>query len=158
MKPFLLSLLLLTSVVGKSQMITDNSINALSGSFSNENISVELYVGELIIEELSTSTITLSHGQADITILSNVLTEIDSFIDQISVFPNPTSRNISIQTSQINQKISAELYDNQGKKIFETEIGSQTSTVDLSNYSKGLYYLKILSDGISVQSFKIIKE
>lgn len=84
--------------------------------------------------------------------LSNPEVGVDA---SISVYPNPTKGNININCS--NTIKSVQLYDVQGR-ILQTSLVNETQTsIDISNQSKGVYFLKVTSDkGIGVQ--KIVRE
>ena len=84
--------------------------------------------------------------------LSNTDYETDA---SISVYPNPTNGNVNINCN--NTIKSIQLFDVQGR-LLQTDLVNQTSTViDISNKSKGVYFLKIISDkGIGVE--KIVRE
>ncbi len=77
--------------------------------------------------------------------------EIDN---SISVYPNPTN---SIVTIKCNNSIqSVQLYDVQGRLLQTQIINNQSTTVDLSQQSNGIYFVKVVSDqGIKVE--KVVK-
>jgi uncharacterized repeat protein (TIGR01451 family) len=84
--------------------------------------------------------------------LNNPIFELDN---SIKVYPNPTTSAINVD-SEFNIN-SIELYDVQGR-ILETHLeDSNTSILDISNKSKGIYFLKIKTEkGSKVE--KIVKE
>ncbi|WP_298139091.1 T9SS type A sorting domain-containing protein [Flavobacterium sp.] len=73
----------------------------------------------------------------------------------IAIYPNPTEGNININ-SNFNIK-SIELYDVQGRLLQTKLINETISTINISDKSNGIYFLKITSDkGIKVE--KIMKK
>jgi len=68
----------------------------------------------------------------------------------VNIFPNPTSEKIKITSKLSIDKIT--IYNTLGHKIRETN----NPLIDLSEYSEGIYYLKIHS-GSMIISKKIIK-
>ena len=73
----------------------------------------------------------------------------------ISVYPNPTKGTVNINCN--NNIKSVQLYDIQGRLLQTNLINENQTTIDISNQSGGVYFLKIVSDkGIGVQ--KIVKE
>ena len=90
-----------------------------------------------------------------VTTFQSLNNSIFEFDGSITVFPNPTNGNITIN-SKFNIK-SVELYDIQGR-ILETVIeNSNESILDVSKRQNGIYFLKITTDeGNKVE--KIIKE
>jgi hypothetical protein len=71
----------------------------------------------------------------------------------LSIYPNPSSSWVNIKTDySLTGKIYS-LIDLNGRTL-KTGITAENTALDLSEFSSGLYYLKI--EGIS-QVFKIIK-
>ena len=59
----------------------------------------------------------------------------------INVFPNPANDKLNITTTS-NQKITAQLFDINGKLQITQNI-EQTATIDLAGFAKGIYILKL---------------
>lgn len=75
--------------------------------------------------------------------------------NSISIYPNPSSSIITIK-SNFNIK-SIELYDVQGRLLQTNIINNSETTFDITSKSKGMYFLKIVSEkGIKVE--KLVKE
>lgn len=88
--------------------------------------------------------------QTTFTSLSNSIFEFDN---SVSIYPNPTSSKININ-SNFNIK-SIELYDVQGR-VLVTQIGSSKS-LDISDKTIGIYFVKITTEkGSKVE--KIVKK
>jgi hypothetical protein len=87
--------------------------------------------------------------------LSNSYFENKSF----SVFPNPFSQSITIESKAINlQNSTIELYDISGRKLSDFAIESNNSTIQMdTNVSKGNYFLKITNEG-KTETIKIVKQ
>ena len=77
----------------------------------------------------------------------------DNLLDKVIVFPNPTDGILNIQdTNQIIEIIS--IFDSLGRLLFQTDT---VELVDLSNFSDGLYLVRLSEKG-SDKTFKIIKQ
>jgi hypothetical protein len=63
----------------------------------------------------------------------------------INLFPNPTtgSFNVSISNLEEGSKARLILSDVQGKTIMDKEQIVKVSSLDLTNYDAGIYYLKV---------------
>lgn len=77
----------------------------------------------------------------------------------LSVFPNPTSNQLTIITSKNNGPIKAELVDIHGKTVFFSDLNNNSNIVnqhvlDVSGLAKGIYILN-LSNLEGKQSLKI---
>lgn len=72
--------------------------------------------------------------------------------DSISIYPNPTSSIININSNNIIKSI--QLYDVQGRLLQTKLINEIVSSIDISDKSNGIYFLKITSDkGVKVEKF-----
>lgn len=81
----------------------------------------------------------------------------------MNTFPNPVSDKVSVEFSlKKNSDIDWMLIDEKGAIVFERKdidqlSGSHISTFDLGNFSRGVYFLQMNSEGVSEQR-KIIIE
>lgn len=96
-------------------------------------------------------------GQAeDYTI--NVLPTIgieDNNPSTFTYYPNPVQDKLNFSSTTPIKEIK--IYNYLGKKI-NTQIDLESKSIDLSNYSSGIYLVKVsFKDGNEVQTFKVIK-
>lgn len=86
-------------------------------------------------------------SDALITTLTTLPDGIEFFdSDYITVYPNPTRDKFTINSNRqdlIGSKI--ELYNSFGKLIFAETIHNTSITVDLSRYTEGMYFVKIIN-------------
>ena len=73
--------------------------------------------------------------------------------DQISIFPNPTNENLTLSIENYNGDIHTEVYDVIGNKLQTTN----ETIINLSDYSKGIYVLKVAYGNI-LEKVKVIKD
>ncbi len=75
--------------------------------------------------------------------------------NSVKMYPNPASENVNIKASGIINSI--EFYDVQGRILMRGLVNENSTIIDLSKYSTGIYYLKIKTDkGYKVE--KLIKK
>ncbi len=83
-----------------------------------------------------------------------------NFNGNVTLFPNPSSENIGIDLSSLNDKIlMLRIYDVQGKLIKEIQSPEASSNLSLniSDLSKGNYILTVIT-GVGIINKKFIKE
>ncbi|HRP61572.1 MAG TPA: T9SS type A sorting domain-containing protein, partial [Vicingus sp.] len=75
-------------------------------------------------------------------------------LNEFSVYPNPTSKQITLKAN--HQLIGAiyTIYDNMGKTVISGQINAIQTVIELGNLSGGIY---LFSVGENKQSFKVIK-
>lgn len=66
---------------------------------------------------------------------------IDKGSDKVIVYPNPAHKFVSIKSSSVIRKI--ELLDTNGSVL---EASTEESSLDISNYPNGLYFIKVYTD------------
>jgi hypothetical protein len=84
--------------------------------------------------------------------LSNTDFEIDNFV---FVAPNPTSTEVTIKANHSIKSI--QLYDAQGRIILIRLVDASELKLDVSSYSKGIYFIKIITDKV-IKVQKLQKE
>ena len=74
------------------------------------------------------------------------------------IFPNPSYNNLTIKGVFL-EKGQIIIYDNLGRSIYSKKYnhGIQNITIDMSSFSKGLYFIKLKSK-TSQKIEKIIKQ
>jgi ELWxxDGT repeat protein len=95
------------------------------------------------------------HGQELWSSVTNNLVGIKDFQNLfISIYPNPTSNNITIQVKEgMNQNFK--IFDQMGREVISGKLNGMSADVNLSTLSKGMYTLKIEGN---YQPAQIVKE
>jgi plastocyanin len=77
----------------------------------------------------------------------------------VSVYPNPSNGiyHITINGLQSVKDGNIEVFNVVGERVFRTGFSNSTVDVDLSNSSKGIYFMKIF-DGQNVNAKRIVKQ
>lgn len=88
-------------------------------------------------------------AQTNLTVADN------QFSSKLSVYPNPSNGVFNIE---IEDNGSIQVYDLVGKQIMNKNIQSGNSTINLSSFSQGIYFLKITNDLNQTKTVKIIKD
>lgn len=88
-------------------------------------------------------------GLASFTISVGALA-VDSLLwEDLNIFPNPSSGNVTLQSSQLISETTISLYDVLGKMVFSNKVIPQNGTIslDFSSFKNGVYFVKIASKG-----------
>ncbi len=125
-------------------------------AFDNENnliIAGEFYGGITF----GTNTL-VSSGGSDIFVAklddNNTNVPQNEVTQKIKIFPNPNNGKFIIQNNlQTNTDIV--IYNLNGEKVYESRV-NDNNTIDISNLTKGMYFLKIIkSNNIFVEKIII---
>lgn len=80
----------------------------------------------------------------------------NTLTEQIEFFPNPLTDIFLHIKNEIHQIDSVEIFDAQGKKIFRENKKQYIYKVDFSNFSSGVFFVKVFSNG-SLLTKKIVR-
>lgn len=65
---------------------------------------------------------------------------------KFSIFPNPSLGIINLSTSFIDSRTQFKIYDELNRVVYENEINEINTIINLNNYSKGIYFVKIFNN------------
>lgn len=78
--------------------------------------------------------------------------------DLIKIYPNPANHQIQIVCENI-ESATLNVYNIQGKFVFSKKLNNSNTTIDVTNFSNGIYLFKIIDeDGNILKTEKIVKE
>lgn len=146
-----LQLLFLTAC-GFSQTISRSSISSLGSSSNNDGITIQQSVGQPTL---------VNHVNVEGTGLRQGFQQPISFIEEqnelnIRLYPNPNQGEFSFIVEESTEiKLQYQLFDQQGKLIFQGKTDSNLLTpITIQQPTPGMYHLKV-SDGTKNSSFKV---
>lgn len=155
---FTLSILLYFGLYAiNAQTIEPSLITTAGDSFQNEAIHLDWSLGEIMIETFSDANTMLTQGLHQVEI--DVVTSIKEDLISISIYPNPASEFVSLQTDYHKYPLLRTIiHDGSGRIIMENIIDSRESLIDISALNEGVYYLKIYGNGAILNTSKLIKK
>ena len=65
--------------------------------------------------------------------------------NSVTVYPNPTTGIVQIKNEELRIN-NLDVYDAYGKLLFTVEVNDNTSSIDLSGYAKGTYFVKVTTE------------
>ena len=75
----------------------------------------------------------------------------------VSIYPNPTNGMVNINFGGNNSTVNYSISSIEGKMVETGKTSTNNITVDLSNESKGVYFIKIKTESTSTV-YKLIKQ
>lgn len=63
--------------------------------------------------------------------------------NKFNIYPNPSQNNINISLSEIDLNTEIKVYNSSGQLILVTKAESLVTNIDVSAFSKGVYYVRI---------------
>jgi len=147
MKHILTFIIVFSCLWAQAQTIEKFSIDSGGNSTSNGNIIVLYTIGEVNVQELNAGNILLSEGfiSPDFGETLNIGYE-DSTGNQLLLYPNPAKDFVTI-TNLPHGEIQMIVFDINGKVIVSKIVNTETARIDTSNFSNGVYLLRINYNG-----------
>lgn len=146
-------------LLGLGELWAQESSTATGGDATGSGGTVAYSVGQVVFSANTDASGTVSQGvQQTYETFTLGIKETELNIS-LSVFPNPTVNNLTLQISDYNnQKLSYQLYDMLGKLLNSGQVTTEQTQINTSNLPSATYFINVLNHkNKKVQAFKIIK-
>jgi hypothetical protein len=156
-KTFKLSVLMLgLGITVQAQQAT----TAAGGDATGSGGTIGYSIGQVVYSTHTGSNGTLSQGVQQAYEIFTLGFEDTELKISLSVFPNPTVNNLTLQISDYNnEKLSYQLYNMQGKMLNNGDVTAQQTEIKTSSLAPAMYFITVVNqENKKVQSFKIIKK
>jgi hypothetical protein len=104
------------------------------------------------ITPLSTGTGTLMAIGASVGVKESLIS------GGMLVSPNPTNGLLNISFNTIPQNTKIELYNSIGALVLTEQMSNKTNTINMSDLSSGIYFMKVLESNKVVAVKKVVRE
>jgi hypothetical protein len=135
------------------------SVNGSGGVATGSGGTVAYSVGQVVYTTNASASGTVSQGvQQAYEIFTLGIKETELNIS-LSVFPNPTADNLTLQISDYNnENFSYQLYDMQGKLLNNGQVTAQQTLINTLSLPPATYFINVVNqENKKDQSYKIIK-
>ena len=151
--------LLATGILWVGLTHAQESVNASGGDASGSGGTVSYSVGQIVYTTNSGSNGSVAHGVQQAYEIITVGINVTSLDISLTVFPNPTSDNLTLQISEYkSQKLSYKIFDLQGKILNSSVINSSQTIINMTELTTATYFIEIVNHkNKRIQLFKIIK-
>ena len=162
-KTFLGIICVFFSVFSNAQSISNQSIGSVATLKASNNSSITFSVGELILNNTNSDEGSLSSGFFNGLLATTSITPVEQVENfTAKIYPNPVLDLITINIeNKYSDILSFEISDVQGKIVSKKKSAGYYNvfSLDMSNYSKGTYFLKIRNNkNADLASYKLIKK
>ncbi len=155
-KKIKLSVLLLS--IGISVQ-AQQTTTATGGDASGSGGTVAYTIGQVVYTANTGTNGTVDQGVQHAYQIFAVGIKETELIISLTVFPNPTSDNLTLQISDFNnEKLTYQLFDMQGKLLNNGQVTAQQTQINTASLPPATYFINVVNqENKQVQSFKIIK-
>ena len=151
--------LIAAGLLWSSLVQAQETTNTIGGNATGTGGTVAYSVGQVVYTTSTGSTGSVAQGVQQAYEISTVGIKQTELNISLSVFPNPTAENLTLQISDYNnEKLSYQLFDMQGKQISNVQIVAQQTLINMNSLPTATYFINVVNQkNKKVQSFKIIK-
>ena len=129
---------------------TPNWEPTAASEWRTEEIDISAYAGEQVIFKFINSTDNGNSTFIDNIEIDGILAVSDVDLQNIAMYPNPTSEAVTIEFGANTDRISNITINNSlGQQIGQfgaSQINDSKATIDVSNYATGLYFVTIKTE------------
>lgn len=120
-----------------------------TASFSVGQVSYKSPEGNIVSDGVQQPYEIQTLGKSDFTTIELTM----------KVYPNPTIDELKLKiTDQDLNDLSYILIDSAGKTLSSEKINIEESSINMKEYTTGIYFLNVLSKNEKIKSFKILKK
>ncbi|HLV43281.1 MAG TPA: T9SS type A sorting domain-containing protein [Brumimicrobium sp.] len=135
-----------------------HATTASGGDASGSGGSTAYSIGQVAYTTQTSSTGTVNQGVQQTYAITVGVKEVELF-NSITVFPNPVTDHLTLKIDgYADEKLTYQVFDMQGKLMESDEITGSETIIDMGQYSKATYFIKLMDKNNLIQSFKIIKK
>lgn len=151
--------ILLFTTLPFQHIICQNTSIVSAGNTINNFGSISYTVGQLFNNNHSADGIDIIQTiQFPIELNSTLTTSTLNLDIQVSVYPNPSKKNIVLNVQNYStNNLNYKLYNAKGQLLSIQKINTANTYINLQALASAMYYLKIYAHNQLIQTFKIIK-
>jgi len=139
----------------KAQQATTSTGNEALGSGGN----VAYSVGQVVYTTNTSVTGSVAQGVQQAYEVFSVGVKENTINISWSIFPNPTTDNLTLQIKDLNRKkLSYQLLNIQGKLLETKQIIANQAQIIMNSLPSATYFINVIQGNKQIQSFKIIKK
>jgi type IX secretion system substrate protein len=132
--------------IATAQQITPWVIAGAGAGGASGDYHLSWTLGEVVIPTYEQADVTLLQGFHQPNYLLDVLVREPGDDYVIAIYPNPTSRKITVEIEGTDKPLTAELFDIFGRLLFRKSIEPPKADLEL-NQLPGATYLLVILDG-----------
>lgn len=139
-----------------------SAVSAAGGDISGTGGSVAYTIGQVAYTNFGGESGSISLGAQQPNLFLTVGTSDLDITLAASVFPNPANSETTLKlegpdASPVDNDLSLNLYDLNGKLIYQQDILSTVTTIPMDHLTEGVYVIQVTRKNIEIKSFKVFK-
>ncbi|MDR9399380.1 T9SS type A sorting domain-containing protein [Salibacter sp.] len=133
---------------------TTQSMDALRGIFSARYEVIKLTPRNN--DDFFGFSVPLDSAQLEDTELETGVTVINGNTVETALYPNPASNRLNVRVKGAQDLTTVELYDLSGRNVKTVRVNNGQNQIDIASLQAGVYLAVIKTEGVKIQTEKII--
>jgi type IX secretion system substrate protein len=143
--------------IGLAGVQAQQVVTTTGGEASGSGGKVSYAVGQVFYTTSTGINGSIAAGVLQAYVISTIL-GIEHSTIRLSLYPNPTTDILNLKIGNYgNNKMSYQLYDQQGKLLVERQMASDSAIIKMAGLSSSTYILKVAVGQATVKVFRIVK-
>lgn len=130
-------------------------VSSQGESYSGPGGNLDFTIGEVVIMTVSDGTTKLTQGFHQTNWKFSGVEDLSPEME-ITIFPNPTSDLLQIQTVEFKD-VHYELFDEAGRLVAQNDLSEELTSVNVAELATGHYSLVLSKHQQPLKIFKLIK-
>jgi hypothetical protein len=139
---------------------SQSAISTAGGNASGTGGSASFTVGQILYTTNTGTSGSVAQGVQqpyELSVITAIKNTQDIYLE-CSVYPNPTRGIVKLITKSDDfEDLRFQLYDQAGMLLQNKKVESEETEISLDSFLPAVYFLKVLSAGKLIKTFKIIK-
>lgn len=148
---------MLFALLGHAQSIKTYLISNGGQSAMTPQGGIYASVGEPMSTEITNGEVMIAQGFLQVTLSEKLVPTKEILTEKLSVYPNPTSAQFTIELPDKEGDYKFQLFDNLGTLINEGMIEDTRETIDMQNLNSGSYFMHVIKNDAFIRTLKIVK-
>lgn len=153
-------IILLTLCISGGSIYGQESSNASGGDAIGSGGTIAYSIGQVVYTTNTSTNGSVAQGVQYAYEIFSVGIKETALNISLTVFPNPTTENLTLQISDYNnEKLSYQLFDLQGKLLNYGQVTTQQTEINTTSLPSATYFINVVNqENKKLQSFKIVKQ
>ena len=133
-------------LLGLGGLHAQQATTAAGGEATGTGGTASYSVGQVVYTTNTGTNGSVAQGVQQAYEIYNVGIKETELNISLSIFPNPTAANLTLQISDYNnEKVSYQLYDMQGKLLNNGKIVAQQTKIEMTSLPTAAYYVNVVN-------------
>jgi len=146
-------------VILSNNLYAQQVVSSAGGNGQNSSGTISYTLGELVITSQSDGNNSLTQGFHQTWIIITAINDQPTPGFSLLAYPNPTYDFVTVKFNERETgDLECTLFNQLGQLLLKEKQIKNEIKISFEKYNPGIYFIKIMSEGKEIQTYKIIKK